>query len=584
VFEVVLNILLAFHDSQAKVVPLDYLGSEDFTLFRNACSASGCSSKKLSEDKWITLVRIDFVPALIDRLRSAGFTVAVSPELAAAAAARARQIALDRSQAHRRLSAMDCRPYPYQEVGIKVLAAHDTFLFADAPRLGKSVQSLLSVPDGAGVIVLCQAKIDVRGSWVKNVLQWRPGLIPEKDRAAWDLAAKTGKFKKIPQVLERFRWPRPNEIVIINYERQPVPDKELEDRGPKASDVLLSQAPIPDHRIVLLGDELHHMKSSKSIRTKRFRALAKIVRGAGGITWGLTGTPLRKNPMDLLNVLQALDLLKDSFGSYPNFLRLMRAKKKYFGGFSFGDPMPQAVECLKRVMLRRTWDEVLPDMPPVQFNVIDVELSKEAKVADYEASEAIRAAGVDLAEVVAGNQTLGAAQDCVFRARRILAESLVPATLEIVDDYLESETPLVVFSAHRAPIEAIAKRPGCCAVLGGQSEESSAAHDFETGKYGVIGLTIQSGAMALTLFRSDYVLMVDEAWTVDDNEQAYNRVRNTEKSNPISVDRFRVAGSVCERVHEILERDQKIISSVIDSTHGETHEIDLDRLANLGGI
>jgi SNF2 family DNA or RNA helicase len=120
--------------------------------------------------------------------------------------------------------------------------------------------------------------------------------------------------------------------------------------------------------------------------------------------------------------------------------------------------------------------------------------------------------------------------------------------------------------------------------MGGQSDEATAVHDFETGKYGVIGLTIQSGATALNLFRSDYVLMVDEAWTVDDNEQAYNRVRNTEKSNPISVDRFRVAGSICERVHEILERDQKIISSVIDSAHGETYEVDLDRLANLGAM
>jgi hypothetical protein len=54
-----------------------------------------------------------------------------------------------------------------------------------------------------------------------------------------------------------FRWPLPNEVVIINY-----------DILPEA----MARAPRPG--TVIIADEAHALKSSKTNRTKRFRALA----------------------------------------------------------------------------------------------------------------------------------------------------------------------------------------------------------------------------------------------------------------------------------------------------------------------
>ena len=560
-----MNILISFHDSQARVAPLDYLGSEAFTAYRSACSGSGCSNKKVSEDKWDTLIRIDFLPSLIDRLRGAGFSVHVSPELAAAGAARARQIALDRSQAHKRLSAMDCRPYPYQEVGIKVLAAHESFLLADDMGLGKTIQALLALPEHAAALVVCPAV--VKRNWANECLKWRP-----------DLEA---------HVLDRFAWPMPGVLAVINYDRIPRLSEDKEGRPAKATETCLDDLLPPPPVVCLIFDEVHYLKSNSKIgRVARGRALARAVRAAGGRTWGLSGTPMSNNPMDLLHVLQALDLLKDSFASYPNFLRLMSAKKKYWGGFSWGQAKPEAVEALKRVMLRRLREEVLPDLPTITYQDIEVDVSKKALKASAEAQLALLEGRVNLERVIDGTESLGPASESVFHARRLLAEAKIPVMLDIVREYQEEVEPLVVFSAHRAPIEALMTVKGCQIILGDTPPEVRAerVRAFQAGEFLTIGGGIQSAGVGITLTRAAHALEVDLSWCPSDNAQAEARICRIGQDRGILVKRLIAPGTLDEQVAAILSRKQQAIDKVVNAAAEKPEEVDLDRLANLGGI
>jgi hypothetical protein len=293
-------------------------------------------------------------------------------------------------------------------------------------------------------------------------------------------------------------------------------------------------------------------------------------------------------PLDLFHVLQSLDLVKDSFGSWPNFLRLMSAKKLYFGGFKFGPAKPEAAEALRRVMLRRLRVEVLPDLPTITYQDIEVDISRTAKRADQAAQEAIEEHGINLAAAIHGLGTLGAAEEIIFKARRILAEAKIPVMLDIIKEYQESREPLVVFSAHRGPIEALSGVKGCTTVLGDTAPEDRAerVRAFQAGEFGVFGGTIQAAGVGITLTRAAHALFVDLDWGPSWNAQAESRICRIGQDRGILVKRLVAPGTLDEQVSAILSRKQAQISATVDAASGSGTvpvEVDLDRLANLGG-
>lgn len=527
---------------KAKIYPGEFLGPQPFKAYRAICQAAGASfDPKLGAN----VLRLGLLQTLLDGLQ-VDFTVKVAPEVIEAVKTQGQAISASRAQAQERLSKLKDRPYPFQGAGVAVLAARNSFLLADEMGLGKTVQALLAIPDVGAALVLCPASL--KGEWLKACLRWRPDYHPE--------------------IADSFRLPMMGEIIIINYERLPVSKKEALVKVLKPTETLMSDALAGRDlsRIVLIGDEFHYIKSSKSGRTQRWRELARAIRAAGGRTWGLTGTPMPNTPMDLLNVLTALDLLKESFGSYPRFCHMMNGRQDYWGKWIFGAPRPGAVEALRRVMLRRRRVDVLPDLPTITYEEISVDVKASARKASDQARAAMAAAGVDLQAVIDGSQGLGASSDTVFTARRLLAEAKIAAVVEIVEAYEEAQEPLIVFSAHRAPIDALGEMRGLVKICGDTKaeERSQAVADFQAGKFNTIALTIKAGAVGFTLTRAAHVLMVDEEWTPDWNQQAVSRACRIGQTRGVLVKRLRVPDSIDTDVGAILDGKQALIDATIE--------------------
>lgn len=467
--EAALKIEIRRQKNDAVIKPIGYLGDKFSTYLK---CVEGARFEPISRCQIAPIVKL---APMIEKLHNASFTLDIEPALSAHLQSLTAQQKITIQNAGERADKIDAilkergqALFPFQKAGTGWLASKYGALLADEMGLGKTIQGLAALPDNAPVLVICPAL--AKGVWMREAAKWRP---------EYKVAVLSGRGN--------FRWPEQGEIVIINFDILP---EFASKKTPDAEPVIAPEG------VVLLADEVHAVKSSKAARTVKFRALSEGVRANGGRVWGLTGTPLLNKQTELWSVLQALGCAQDAFGSWKRFVEVMGGREDTYGYvWPQSPPDPEAVgERLKRVMLRRLRTEVLPELPVKIWKQIPVDLdAKTTKQLDkYE--EEIKA-------------RVRATRDGVPRfeemseARKALARVKIPAMLGVVEQFEESEEPLVVFSAHVAPIEELAKREGWAVITGDTSSEDRTRIEdaFQAGKLKGVGATIKAGGVAITL-------------------------------------------------------------------------------------
>lgn len=576
-----------------------------------------------------SIATIDRVPAILVRLRKAGLSIGagdMDPRLRTVLQERATArdwLELDAvkdrlARIERALKARGERLFPFQRIGVQWLARGHGRLLADDMGLGKSPQALLAMPSGSSGIVICPS--GMKGDWKGFVSRWRPTL------KATVLSGRKGPNK--------FRWPVPGEIVIVNYDilpdvhdrkgvtgrvcdgnlpLRPCPGCENQivftgtgrattTRTAHASSCTGFSEPVPcpgchpfleraPRGIVLIEDEAQCLKNPKSHRHQRTRAIADVVRRRDGYVWALTGTPLENEPGELWAVLQCATVHRESFGSVEHFAKVFRARKLQNGGYEWGIPGSEITEHLQRVMLRRLKKDVQPQLPPKLRKVHEVELDD----ATYRRIESLlRETGRTAEEVVRLLELDKVGFKEMSSVRAALATAKIPGLLEIVREHEERRLPLIVFSDHRAPIDALGKRSGWVVITGSETPEQKtrAADEFQNGfradeldravvdAAGVrrkadpagnilyprgVALTIKAGGKGYTFTRAAHMIFVDRSWNPQENAQAEDRnVRIGQTA--LSVDIMDVATKhpIDARVMEVIIRKMNLFEASIN--------------------
>lgn len=405
-----------------------------------------------------------------------------------------------------------------------------------------TVEALAALPvaNECGAIVVGPAI--AKGVWKRETAAWRP-----------DFAVDVLEGRK------SFRMPRRGEMVVLNYDI--LPDSRV-------ATALMSRA--RDHEVCLVGDEAHMLKSYKSERHKKFAALAE----KADRVMLLTGTPLPNKPPELWTLLQLAGVALETFGSYREFVRLFSGKKLPFGGYEWGDPLPECGDRLKTTLVRHTKQEVLKDLPAKTYQVIDVDVSAASrKVLDSEL-EAL------------GPTFLGAKDvseipfHMLSRSREVLARCKLDAVEEFVEGFEDSGTPIIVFGAHRAVVDELGKRPGWASITGDTKDRSKIEESFQRGELKGLSATIQAAGTALTLTRAWNVLFVDRSYTPADNEQAEDRANRIGQTNGVNIYDMVADHVIDKRVFEITTLKRRRIDHSVERAR-EFKEISDETLAAL---
>lgn len=443
--------------------------------------------------------------------------------------------------------------YPFQVVGVNWLAQRRTALMGDDMGLGKTVQTLVALPKDAAVIVVAPAA--VKYNWKDEILKWAPHF---------KATIINGKGK--------FQWPQAGEIVIINFDILPASFAEM-------SPAETEQA----KRCVVVVDEAHKCKNYKTARSKRVAGLCKNALRV----WGLTGTPLMNRPSDLYGVLSSLNMAYETFGGFGNYMRLFGATKDRWGGIEWGTPDASVPERLRRVMLRRRKDDVLPDLPSITVTDMTVNGVSAALMSRMDDLEDEWGGVIDSGELPDFQE---------FSALRAqLAESRIPTLLEMAEDHEEQEIPLVVASAHLTPINALGEREGWAVITGDVSAEKrqDIVRRFQAGEFKGIGITIQAGGVGITLTRAWKMIFVDLDWVPANNMQCQDRIRRIGQTKPVEIVRM-VSDHILDRhVQFLLVEKMAMIDAAVEKeitaivptpVQGETAEQFEQRMAEAKAI
>lgn len=329
----------------------------------------------------------------------------------------------------------------------------------------------------------------------------------------------------------------------------------------------------------ILVSNCHNLKNGKAQRTQRWNSIAEEVRKLGGRTWLLTATPILNNPFELWAVFSAAGIEREAFGSWNGFIRAFNGVKGRFG-YEFGKPTAEVPEMLRKVSLRRKKTDVLKDLPAKIYEERAAELPKDAKKACDAALEALdalvgitpeaRDEAVEAAAKAANEMAKGRRKtpfEKISEIRALLASAKIPTMLEIIEEHEEAEEPLVVFSAHRMPIDLLAKREGWAVITGDTSaeERTRIETDFQAKKLRGVGCTIKAGGVAITLTRASRALFVDQEWTPALNQQAEDRIYRIGQTRGVVIIQLIGDHVLDERIAELIGKKTTLIDTSVEA-------------------
>jgi SNF2 family DNA or RNA helicase len=330
------------------------------------------------------------------------------------------------------------------------------------------------------------------------------------------------------------------------------------------------QQGMPLEKIIAIGaktivmDECQQIKNPDSTRTQMIR---RIVKEAQHVI-PLSGTPWKNRGSEFFTVLNMLAPSK--FWSYQNFLdrwvdTYMQGNTTKLGGIR---RPKEFKEYIKDIAIRRERAEVMKELPIISrvkhYTEID---STSQKAYDDEVSEFVKFYNE---KVIGGEEDSFATQGPLIarlaRMRHITGLSKIPATEELVDDFVEETDRKIVVFVHHQDVGQILygnlskKYNGTIPVLqltGGMSPEArfNTQNEFNQAPRAIMVASTLAAGEGLNLQTCADCIMHERQWNPANEEQAEGRfIRIGQTYEHVTATYTTAAGTVDEHLDGIVER------------------------------
>jgi superfamily II DNA or RNA helicase len=432
---------------------------------------------------------------------------------------------------------------PYQQDGFAWLKRLSTWgvgaCLADDMGLGKTVQAiailLTRVDEGPTLVV---APTSVGANWARELERFAPSLRPvvyrETDRDTV-LDSLTG-----------------NDVVIVSYDMARIDAEKLHAK----------------EWGTLVFDEAQQVKNGQ---TKTARALRDL---NGRWRLALTGTPIENHLGDLWSLFRLIS--PGVFGSWELF------KTKYARPIE-RENNPKRREALAAVIrpfvLRRTKNEVLPDLPPRTDVHVEVELG-EAERALYD--DARLQAIAEITTSTADEDNRFKILAALTRLRQLACHpglvdagwtqgsGKLKAFLAIVDELRDGGHRALVFSQftrHLGILRALLESRGISyAYLDGRTpakQRQSRVDAFQAGEGDLFLISLKAGGKGLNLTGADYVIHMDPWWNPAAEDQASDRAHRIGQLRPVTVYRLVAKDTIEEQILELHATKRDLVSGIL---------------------
>lgn len=250
---------------------------------------------------------------------------------------------------------------------------------------------------------------------------------------------------------------------------------------------------------------------------------------------------------------------------------------------------------VKPFVLRRTKEEVAPELPPKTRVIVPVELGGKQRdlyesiraSAHEDVRKAIRKKGIDRCTITVLDALLKLRQLCCdpalvkMEAARFVRESAkYERLMELVDTHLGAGRRILIFSQFTSMLQRIgqglAERNVDHLVLTGATNNRQAKVDaFEQGEADVFLLSLKAAGTGLNLTSADTVIHFDPWWNPAAQDQATDRAYRIGQQRPVLVQELIVAGSVEERIVQLQAHKRALAHALLYGPQREQSSVAL---------
>ena len=319
----------------------------------------------------------------------------------------------------------------------------------------------------------------------------------------------------------------------------------------------------------LIGDEAQAIGNPDSKRALAFRHLAAVIPEC----IVMSGTPARSKPAQFWTMMSCVE--PQMFPNYKAYLWRYTNVKSTPWGISFDGArnVQELHSKLVSVMLRRTKEEVMKDLPPKTLDVVPLEPDSE-ELEEYNSEEA----EIGNLDGIEARERLANLTRTAYAVKR-------KSLLNWVRCFMESDEKLLLFAWHRDVVDSLHEelKEFCPAkIYGGvslQQREAEKERFISDPDCRIMVCNIQSGGTGIDGFQKVCcnVAFAEFAATSTDMEQAEDRLHRGGQERPVTVYYLIATGTIDEDMAEMLDQKKKVLASVLDGKE----EKDLDLIATI---
>lgn len=427
--------------------------------------------------------------------------------------------------------------YPFQKKGAAFLAKIGSGLLGDEMGIGKSIQSL-AVVEAAGaqqVLIICPAAI--KWQWYEEIKKF----IGEEAVVVEGTKPKRDKL-----------WQEKARFYVANYELL------LRDFDEINRDW--------DYIIADEATKISNPQTKQSKIIKKLSAKNKIA---------LTGTPINNRAQDVWNIVDFTN--PGVFGNYHQFINRYCIKNQWGGIYAYKNIDDLRAKLL-RYMIRRTKEEVLPDLPeriqtdvPFKFAEEETKLYKQLKQEIlFEINE------TDLSKI---NNPATIQMTLVKMTRlRQLADSMellgdkktstkLDTLKELLSEALTNGKKAIVFTEF-AEMADILKRELAeydPLIISGKVKEAykDIVKQFnEVEKHRILILT-SAGQYGLNIQRASVLFHYDQPWSLSKKEQRAGRAHRIGQQSKILEYNLLAKGSIDMYIRKVLHDKARLAGEIL---------------------
>ena len=474
--------------------------------------------------------------------------------------------------------------FDYQKLAAKRIQEQRRVLLADQPGLGKTLEVLGALElEGlfqrdANILILTPI-INAQTTWRDSIARW----VQDKYKVQLIDASKGSAAKKSKQFAQRGK----TNIVLANHDALSRVPEILE--------------PVYDAVII---DESHLVLPIKDHRkpTKFWQYLQLIKHNDNSMRIAVSGTPDRgklENRFGTYLFLQPSETgsnrwawLEKNFWVVEQRVARNRTVRQTAGLKSQDAWLAKD----KQIMIRRTKQEVLPQLPPKRYVDVEIELGKEQKIAYFiqqiESTKKIfeaRTEGSTSPEAMLFALRARQLADCMWdvdsepRVPIVGAES---AKLDWLldwldgrgfigsDEFADNQAQVVIVSQFAKVLqwlrEELNARGIDCAVLDGgvsDAQRSNIQNDFQAGSLRIVLLSGSMG-VGINLDRADDLIMFDSPYDPDRVEQIEDRVHRASSNHHVTIWNLIAIDTIDEAIMEKVSNRYQTTRELMDGSRG----------------